>query len=250
MGWYLVDVERTNELGEELLHGPFATLKEARDEIRKRARSFSWPDRSRDRRKGSAHRHRRRPSRGSTGCRKRSRPTSAGWPWRSSGLASPTPRTGQEGPRRVSSDRQGPRRATAQPIDRRGGTAERNGRRELVRRVIGILADDGLTLGYSLCRAGNWSRPSRSGGASAAAALDLARQDRPSHRRARSAGAAGQPTRRATCGARTTPGSVLLRRVVSTSTPAPSPSIAGCSTSAISRLAMKRPARERACPNG
>src|SRR6187549_763784 len=33
VGWYLVDSERTNELGQELLHGPFATLKEARDEI-------------------------------------------------------------------------------------------------------------------------------------------------------------------------------------------------------------------------
>src|SRR6188474_3023381 len=33
VGWYLVDSERTNELAQELLHGPFATLKEARDEI-------------------------------------------------------------------------------------------------------------------------------------------------------------------------------------------------------------------------
>ena len=37
-GWFLVDLERTNELGQELLHGPFATLKEARagiDDARK-----------------------------------------------------------------------------------------------------------------------------------------------------------------------------------------------------------------------
>jgi hypothetical protein len=33
VGWYLVDLERANELGQELLHGPFPTLKEARDEI-------------------------------------------------------------------------------------------------------------------------------------------------------------------------------------------------------------------------
>ncbi len=28
--WYLVDLERTNDFGQELIHGPFATLKEAR----------------------------------------------------------------------------------------------------------------------------------------------------------------------------------------------------------------------------
>jgi hypothetical protein len=33
VGWYLVDLERANELGQELLHGPFPTLKGARDEI-------------------------------------------------------------------------------------------------------------------------------------------------------------------------------------------------------------------------
>jgi hypothetical protein len=29
--WYLVDLERTNDFGQELIHGPFATLKEARE---------------------------------------------------------------------------------------------------------------------------------------------------------------------------------------------------------------------------
>jgi hypothetical protein len=33
VGWYLVDLERANELGQELLHGPFPSLKEARAEI-------------------------------------------------------------------------------------------------------------------------------------------------------------------------------------------------------------------------
>lgn len=31
--WYLVDLERTNDFGQELIHGPFATLKEAREEM-------------------------------------------------------------------------------------------------------------------------------------------------------------------------------------------------------------------------
>jgi hypothetical protein len=31
--WYLVDLERTNDFGQELIHGPFATLKEAREAI-------------------------------------------------------------------------------------------------------------------------------------------------------------------------------------------------------------------------
>jgi hypothetical protein len=33
VGWFLVDLERTNELGQELLRGPFPTLKDVRDEI-------------------------------------------------------------------------------------------------------------------------------------------------------------------------------------------------------------------------
>jgi hypothetical protein len=41
VGWYLVDLERTNELGQELLHGPFGTLKERATRSRKRARSSS-----------------------------------------------------------------------------------------------------------------------------------------------------------------------------------------------------------------
>jgi hypothetical protein len=31
--WYVVDLERTNDFGQELIHGPFATLKEAREAI-------------------------------------------------------------------------------------------------------------------------------------------------------------------------------------------------------------------------
>jgi hypothetical protein len=32
-GWFLVDTEQSNELGQELIHGPFATLKELREAI-------------------------------------------------------------------------------------------------------------------------------------------------------------------------------------------------------------------------
>jgi hypothetical protein len=32
-GWFLVDTEQSNEFGQELIHGPFATLKEVRDTI-------------------------------------------------------------------------------------------------------------------------------------------------------------------------------------------------------------------------
>jgi hypothetical protein len=44
VGWYLVDAQRTNELGQELLHGPFSTLKEARDEIpqARKGRPAEW----------------------------------------------------------------------------------------------------------------------------------------------------------------------------------------------------------------
>jgi hypothetical protein len=34
-GWYLVDSQRTDELGQELLIGPFPTLKAVRDELPK-----------------------------------------------------------------------------------------------------------------------------------------------------------------------------------------------------------------------
>jgi hypothetical protein len=33
IGWFLVDLEETNEFGQELIHGPFATLKYLRDAI-------------------------------------------------------------------------------------------------------------------------------------------------------------------------------------------------------------------------
>lgn len=32
-GWFVVDSEQTNEFGQELMHGPFATLKAARDAV-------------------------------------------------------------------------------------------------------------------------------------------------------------------------------------------------------------------------
>src|SRR5687768_10120529 len=31
--WYLVDNEQTNEFGQELMHGPFASLKQAREQL-------------------------------------------------------------------------------------------------------------------------------------------------------------------------------------------------------------------------
>jgi hypothetical protein len=33
LGWFLVDTEQSNEFGQELIHGPFATLKELRETI-------------------------------------------------------------------------------------------------------------------------------------------------------------------------------------------------------------------------
>ena len=33
LGWFLVDTEQSNEFGQELIHGPFATLKELREAI-------------------------------------------------------------------------------------------------------------------------------------------------------------------------------------------------------------------------
>ena len=32
-GWFLVDTEQSNEFGQELIHGPFGTLKELREAI-------------------------------------------------------------------------------------------------------------------------------------------------------------------------------------------------------------------------
>lgn len=154
VGWYLVDSERTNELGQELLHGPFATLKEARDEIpaARKVVQLAGP--------------KPRP-------RKASAPTPPPPPktW-----IDHLPEAEQADVRRLIkaveragiADAEGlvkNARGSNEPliakalIEQRlsqlideGGAAERNGRRDLVRRVIGILADDGLTLGQPLPR--------------------------------------------------------------------------------------------------
>lgn len=154
VGWYLVDSERTNELGQELLHGPFGTLKEARDEISEARKvvQLAGP---------------------------RPRPPKA-----QAAKAAPPPKTWidqlpereQADVRRLitSLDRLGTpdaealvkkARASTDPlianalIEQRltalvdeAAPFERNNRRDLVRRVIGILADDGLTLGQTLPR--------------------------------------------------------------------------------------------------
>lgn len=154
VGWYLVDSERTNELGQELLHGPFATLKEARDEIpaARKVVQLAGP--------------KPRP-------RKASAPTPPPPPktW-----IDHLPEAEQADVRRLIkaveragiADAEGlvkNARGSNEPVIAKalievrlsqlideGGAAERNGRRDLVRRVIGILADDGLTLGQSLPR--------------------------------------------------------------------------------------------------
>lgn len=154
VGWYLVDSERTNELGQELLHGPFATLKEARDEIpaARKVVQLAGP--------------KPRP-------RKASAPTPPPPPktW-----IDHLPEAEQADVRRLIKaveragigDAEGlvkNARGSNEPVIAKalievrlsqlideGGAAERNGRRDLVRRVIGILADDGLTLGQSLPR--------------------------------------------------------------------------------------------------
>lgn len=154
VGWYLVDSERTNELGQELLHGPFATLKEARDEIpaARKVVQLAGP--------------KPRP-------RKASAPTPPPPPktW-----IDHLPEAEQADVRRLIkaveragiADAEGlvkNARGSNEPVIAKalievrlsqlideGGAAERNGRRDLVRRVIGILADDGLTLGQPLPR--------------------------------------------------------------------------------------------------
>lgn len=156
VGWYLVDLERTNELGQELLHGPFGTLKEARDEIPEARKVVQL-----------------------AGPKPRSvKPLSP------SPEPAPPPKTWIDGlpateqadVRRLikALDRAGiadadalvkDARASSEPliakalIERRltalvdeASASERNGRRDLIRRVIGILADDGLALGQPLPR--------------------------------------------------------------------------------------------------
>jgi hypothetical protein len=154
VGWYLVDLERTNELGQELLHGPFPTLKEVRDEIPAARKVVQL-----------------------AGPKPRPRKAAAGEP------AQPPktwidhlPESEQADVRRLikAVERAGVSDADALVKQARASTepliaaalieqrltglvdearpSERNDRRDLIRRVIGILADDGLTLGQPLPR--------------------------------------------------------------------------------------------------
>jgi hypothetical protein len=153
VGWYLVDSERTNELGQELLHGPFATLKEARDEIPEARKVIQL-----------------------AGPKPRPRRASASPPPPPRSWIDQLPETEQADVRRLvkaveragiaeAEDLVKKARAAKEPliakalVEQRlsqlideGGPAERNSRRDLVRRVIGILTDDGLTLGQPLPR--------------------------------------------------------------------------------------------------
>lgn len=154
VGWYLVDSERTNELGQELLHGPFATLKEARDEIpqARKVVQLAGP--------------KERP-------RKPDSPTPPAPP---KSWIDQLPEAEQADVRRLvkaveragvadAEDLVKKARGSKEPLIARAlveqrldqlideaGPAERNSRRELIRRVIGILADDGLTLSQPLPR--------------------------------------------------------------------------------------------------
>jgi hypothetical protein len=154
VGWYLIDSERTNELGQELLHGPFGTLKEARNEIpaARKVVQLAGP---------------------------KPRPVKTLLP---SPQPAPPPKTWidhlpeseQADVRRLikALGRAGIAHADALVKDARGSSepliakalierrltalvdeasaSDRNGRRDLIRRVIGILADDGLALGQPL----------------------------------------------------------------------------------------------------
>jgi hypothetical protein len=154
VGWYLVDSERTNELGQELLHGPFGTLKEARDEIpgARKVVQLAGP--------------KPRPHKAAVAA-----PPPAPKTW-----IDRLPESEQADVRRLikSLERLGvpetealveKAHASSDPliaaalIEQRltalideGSPAQRNDRRDLIRRVVGILADDGLTLGQPLPR--------------------------------------------------------------------------------------------------
>lgn len=153
VGWYLVDSERTNELGQELLHGPFATLKEARDEIPQARKVVQL-----------------------AGPKPRPPKPAAPPPAPPKSWIDGLPEAEQAAVRRLvkaveragitdAEDLVQKARGTKEPmiakalVEQRlsqlideAGPPERNGRREVVRRVIGILADDGLTLGQPLPR--------------------------------------------------------------------------------------------------
>jgi len=152
VGWYLVDLERTNELGQELLHGPFGTLKEARDEIPGARKVVQLA--------GPKPRLRKAPA---------PEPPKAPRTW-----IDHLPASEQTDVRRLikAVERAGIADADALVKEARGSSepliakalveqrlaalveeaapSERNGRRDLIRRVVGVLADDGLTLGQPL----------------------------------------------------------------------------------------------------
>jgi len=154
VGWYLVDLERTNELGQELLHGPFPTLKDVRDEIPPARKVVQLSGPKPRTRKVSATEH---------------PPPPKTWIDR-------LPESEQADVRRLikAVERAGvanadelvkKARASSDPLIAKAlveqrlsalvdeaSPSERNGRRDLIRRVIGILADDGLTLGQPLPR--------------------------------------------------------------------------------------------------
>ena len=154
VGWYLVDLERTNELGQELLHGPFPTLKDVRDEIPQARKVVQLS--------GPKPRAPQVPA---------TEPPSPPKTW-----IDRLPESEQADVRRLlkAVERAGAAdadelvkkaRASNDPviasalIEQRlsalideAAPSERNERRDMIRRVVGILADDGLTLGQPLPR--------------------------------------------------------------------------------------------------
>jgi len=154
VGWFLVDLQRTNELGQELLHGPFSTLKEVRDEIPEARKVVQLAGPKPRSRKAST------PSR---------EPPPPPQTW-----IDHLPGSEQADVRRLikAVERAGivdadalvkDARASSEPLIARAlveqrlsalveeaAPSERNSRRDLIRRVVGILADDGLTLGQPL----------------------------------------------------------------------------------------------------
>lgn len=152
VGWFLVDLERTNELGQELLHGPFQTLKEVRDEIAASRKVVQLA--------GPKPRPRKAPS---------PEPPPARRSWIDElpeaeqadvrRLVKAVERAGiEDGEDLVRQARDSSEPLIAKTLVEQRLTAlvddapasERNSRRDLIRRVVGILADDGLTLGQPL----------------------------------------------------------------------------------------------------
>ena len=154
VGWYLVDLERTNELGQELLHGPFPTLKEVHDEIPGARKVVQLS--------GPKPRVRKAPA---------TEPPPPPKTW-----IDRLPESEQAEVRRLikAVERTGAAdadelvkkaRASSDPLIAKAlveqrlsalvdeaAPSARNERRDLIRRVVGVLADDGLTLGQPLPR--------------------------------------------------------------------------------------------------